>query len=78
MHEILLFTKPDCEKCQWVKERIPEGLDVKILDMNQGDAMAEAAYYELIGKNIPIMVLDGEVEEVAAKMVRKLEELAAE
>ena len=34
MVEIKLFTKNNCEKCVFVKERIPEGLNVQIINVH--------------------------------------------
>jgi deoxyxylulose-5-phosphate synthase len=72
MPEILLFTKPGCQKCDWVKERIPEGVKVNVINMETADGMAEAAYYELLSKNTPILVVDDEVFEGAIKIVEKI------
>jgi len=72
MPEILLFTKPGCQKCDWVKERIPEGVKVNVINMETADGMAEAAYYELLNKHTPILVVDDEVFEGAIKIVEKI------
>jgi deoxyxylulose-5-phosphate synthase len=72
MSEILLFTKPGCQKCDWVKERIPEGVKVNVINMETAAGMAEAAYYELLSKHTPILVVDDEVFEGAIKIVEKI------
>ena len=72
MSEILLFTKKGCQKCDWVKERIPEGLKVNVINMETADGMAEAAYYQLLNKHTPILVVDDEVFEGAIKIVEKI------
>lgn len=74
--EVLLFTKPECQKCDYVKEKIPEGLDVKIIDMTTVDGMASAAYYELLERNTPILVHNDEPVEGAIKIKNKMDEIA--
>ena len=77
MPDLILFTQPNCQKCDWVKERIPDGLDVKIMDLKSPEGMAEAAFYELIGKPTPILIVDEEeVVLGAAKIKKRLEEIA--
>ena len=46
-----LFTKPGCEKCEWVKEKMPEhALErVDFYDIMTADGLAELAYCELVG-----------------------------
>jgi len=79
MVEIKLFTKNNCEKCVFVKERIPEGLDVQIINVEESaDNLAEGAFYEVLDKGFPVLVVDDErVAEGAAPSVKKLKELAA-
>jgi len=72
MTEIILFTKPDCQKCDHVKERLPAGVDMEILDADSVDGMAEAAYYELLEEEFPVLVVD---EEVVTGAIRILERL---
>lgn len=76
MPEILLFTKPGCQKCDWIKERIPAGLSVNIINMETAEGMAEAAYYELLSKHTPILVVDDHVFEGAIKIMDKLRSVA--
>jgi deoxyxylulose-5-phosphate synthase len=76
MSEMLLFTKPGCQKCDWVKERIPEGVKVNVLNMESADGMAEAAFYELLNKHTPILVVDDEVFEGAIVIMNKLKALS--
>ncbi|MGD1060870.1 MAG: hypothetical protein ABR879_05385 [Methanomassiliicoccales archaeon] len=78
MPEVLLFTKPGCEKCEYVKERIPPKVDVTIYDMGSADGLAEGAFYELLHKNVPILVVEGEVVEGALNIVKKLNALRGE
>jgi len=76
MPEILLFTKPGCQKCDWIKERIPPGLQVNIMDMETAQGMAEAAYYEVLSKYTPILVVDEQVYEGAINIMDKLRSIS--
>lgn len=56
-----LFTKPGCEKCDWVKERMPEEAkeSVDAFDILTAEGLAELAYHELVGlaeKKLPILL----------------------
>ena len=79
MVEIKLFTKNNCEKCVFVKERIPEGLQVQIINVEESaDNLAEGAFYEVLDKGFPVLVVDDErVAEGAGPSVKILKELAA-
>ena len=74
--EVLLFTKPDCNKCDYVKEKIPKNLDIKIMDMTTPEEMAEAAFLDLLKKYTPILVVDGDVFEGAINIKNKMLSLA--
>jgi glutaredoxin len=76
MTEIILFTKPDCQKCEYVKSRLPEGIDMRTVNTNEAEGLAEAAYYELLNRNLPILVVDDEVFEGSIVILNKLKELA--
>jgi hypothetical protein len=76
MPEILLFTKPGCQKCDWIKERIPPSLKVSVINMETAEGMAEAAYYELLSKHTPILVVDDEVFEGAINIMDKLKSMS--
>jgi hypothetical protein len=73
--EVLLFTKPECEKCDYVKEKIPNNLNIKILDMTTPDGMAHAAFYELLERYTPILVVDDEIVEGALRIKKRMKEL---
>jgi len=75
--DVLLFTKPECEKCDYVKGKIPENLDIQIMDMTSTDGMAHAAYHEILEKYTPILVVGDEVVEGAIKIKNKMKEVAA-
>jgi hypothetical protein len=76
MPEILLFTKPGCQKCDYIKERMPSGLTVSIVDTSTSQGLAEAAYYELLGKHTPILVVDDQIIEGAINILARLNELS--
>ena len=76
MPEILLFTKPGCQKCDYIKERLPSGLKVAMVDTSTAEGLAEAAYYEILGKHTPILVVDDQVTEGAINILARLNELA--
>jgi deoxyxylulose-5-phosphate synthase len=76
MPEILLFTKPGCQKCDWIKERIPPGLKVDVINMETAEGMAEAAYFELLNKNTPILVVDDQVVEGAINIMDRLKAIS--
>jgi len=76
MTEIILFTKKDCQKCDHVKEKMPAGLKVMIMDAETIEGMAEAAYYEVLEKDMPVLVVDEEVVTGAIKIIGRLKELA--
>jgi hypothetical protein len=60
-----LFTKPGCEKCDWVKANLPAGVTVTAHDILTAEGLAELAFRELVGtaeKQLPILRLpDGRV-----------------
>ncbi|MDD1770691.1 MAG: hypothetical protein LUO79_06365 [Methanomassiliicoccales archaeon] len=78
MPEVLLFTKPGCEKCEYVKERVPPKVEMRIYDVTSADGMAEGAFYEILHKNVPILVVDGGVVEGALNIVKRLNALGDE
>ena len=73
-----LFTKPGCEKCDWVKANMPEGVTVATHDILTAAGLAELAFHELVStaeKQLPILRLrDGKIV-TGAIQIRK--ELAA-
>jgi glutaredoxin len=77
MAEIKLFTKDDCGKCEHVKERMPKGLDVQVINVDTVDGLAEGAFYEILEKGFPILVVDDEfVAEGAIPVLDKLNAIA--
>jgi hypothetical protein len=61
MADVVLFTKPECKNCDYVKGKIPSGLDLRILDITTKEGMAEYAYHELVETYTPVLVVDGEI-----------------
>ena len=76
MTDIILFTKPDCQKCDHVKERMPQGLAINIMDATTVDGMAEAAYFEILDSEFPVLVVDEEVVTGAIRILDRLKKLA--
>lgn len=77
---MILFTKPDCERCDWIKANC-DLADVSIQELAESpEALALLAYYEcvtLAQKSLPILVIDNgpfdgrvltEIGEIAAKL----------
>jgi hypothetical protein len=59
---MILFTKNNCEKCQWVKDNC-DLKNVKIYNLdNNSEALGALAYYECVTiaeKELPILVAFG-------------------
>jgi len=61
---MILFTKPDCAKCNWLKQHVDlKAHDVKVEELapDNKEALACLAWYELVAtaeKSLPILVLD--------------------
>ncbi|MFZ5585173.1 MAG: hypothetical protein ACOZHQ_04510 [Thermodesulfobacteriota bacterium] len=59
-----LFTKPGCEKCDYIKDRFDlqsMGVALEILGPDNPDALAHLAWHELVDvaeRELPILVLD--------------------
>ena len=69
----ILFTQPECQKCDWLKERLSSDSGVQILDITTTEGLASAAYYELIEKHTPILVTEDEtIIEGSVKIKREL------
>jgi len=76
MPEIKLFTKDNCQKCEHVKERMPKGLAMQIINADTIDGLAEAAFYEIVEKTFPVLVVNDEVVCGALQILEKLNSLA--
>jgi deoxyxylulose-5-phosphate synthase len=78
MPEIKLFTKDNCQKCEHVKEKMPKGLTMQIINADTVKGLAEAAYYEIVEKTFPVLVVDDEVfdSKTALQILEKLNSLA--
>ena len=77
MADIKLFTKDDCTKCDYVKERLPKGMNVEILNVDTVDGLAEGAYYGILDKGFPVLVLDDEyAAEGSINILEKIKEIS--
>ncbi|MCL2785902.1 MAG: hypothetical protein FWD81_01585 [Methanomassiliicoccaceae archaeon] len=76
MKELKLFTKNDCQKCDHVKERMPKGIKIEVINADTVDGLAEAAFYEIVEKTFPVLIADGEVIVGAIPILDKLESAA--
>jgi hypothetical protein len=74
-----LFTKPGCEKCDWVKGRMPGEAreSVDSFDIMTADGLAELAYHELVGiaeKQLPVLLTrEGKVVTGAIRINREIQ-----
>jgi glutaredoxin len=78
MKEIKLFTKDNCGKCEHVKERMPKGLKIQIINADTVDGLAEAAYYEIVEKTFPVLIVDGEAVCGALPILERLNSAAGQ
>ncbi len=59
-----LFTKPGCEKCDYIKDRFnlgEMGVALEVLGPDNAEALAHLAWHELVDvaeRELPILVLD--------------------
>ncbi len=71
---MILFTKPNCEKCNFVKRDLPAGMDVTTLDISTRDGLAELAFRGLVSvaeRELPILVTDDGAHVAGAIRVRQ-------
>jgi hypothetical protein len=75
-----LFTKPGCDKCDWVKANMPEGATVATHDILTSEGLAELAFHELVStaeKQLPILRLrDGSVVTGAVQIRNRIAQSA--
>jgi glutaredoxin len=76
MPELKLFTKNDCGKCDYVKERMPKNLKVQIINADTVDGLAEAAYYEIVEKTFPVLIVDDEAVCGSLPILEKMNSIA--
>ncbi|MBN1295634.1 hypothetical protein JXA80_02570 [bacterium] len=63
---MILFTKIDCGKCDYVKNHfdlVSLGVQIDELSETNADALADLAFYELVDtaeKQLPILITDDE------------------
>lgn len=63
MSKLILITKKDCKKCEWIKDRIDrEELPVEIMDAESTNGIAHLTYHELYNTgeviNMPVLIID--------------------
>jgi glutaredoxin len=73
MTEIMLFSKPGCKDCDYVKAHIPDGVKVTCLDTSTAIGLAEAAFYEV--RTVPALVVDDRMILGTVNIMNKLKEL---
>jgi hypothetical protein len=76
MTEIILFTKNGCGKCEHVKSKMPKDLKLRIVNADEIDGLAEAAYHEITEMVFPVLVVDGDVVEGAIPILDRMKALA--
>ncbi len=77
MADLKLFTKDDCSKCDYVKERLPKDVDVGIFNVDTVDGLAEGAFYGILDKGFPVLVSDDEyVAEGSIAILDKIKEIS--
>lgn len=55
----VLFTKKNCEKCDYVKENLPSGLEIEIQDIGTAEGLAKLAWFSQVSTAetaLPILV----------------------
>lgn len=73
-----LFTKPGCEKCDWVKGQMTEAdrNSVDAFDIMTAEGLAELAYHELVAiaeKQLPILLTkEGRIVTGAIRISREI------
>ena len=79
-----LFTKENCGKCDYVKDHVDlekAGVKVEVLSSDNYEALADLAWYELVGvaeTTMPILILDDETPMTGAVRIKKyLQDIAA-
>ena len=53
---LILITKQNCQKCDWVKSKIPDDADLRLLDAKSVDGMAILAYFEALSLKVPLLI----------------------
>ena len=75
----ILYTKQDCQKCEYVKERIFPGV-VEIRDITDAQAhrkeLIRNGLIEIVQKTMPVLLIDGEIVTSAAHIVSRINEIA--
>jgi len=70
----ILLTKPNCDKCDYVKARMPK-IDLEIVDLTTPRGMALDVRYDLKGNKMPIVIHEDTPHYGAISALKKLREL---
>ena len=71
----ILLTKPGCDKCDYVKGRMPQA-DVDLIDLTSPRGMALDVRYDLKGNQMPILIHENEPHFGAINVLKKLKQIA--
>lgn len=74
MTKPILLTKPGCDKCDYVKQKMPE-LDIELVDLTSPKGMALDVRFDLKGNTMPILIHEGTPNFGAISVLRKLKEI---
>lgn len=81
MSVMTLFTKPDCPKCEKLKELSKTGYVVlpRTVDATTVDGMAEGAYHEILKADFPVLITgDGRSVSGVVAIMRELRQEASQ
>ena len=53
----ILVTKKDCQKCDWLKKKIPPNNGIDFIDAETPEGMALLAYHEIFNEDTQIPLL---------------------
>ncbi|MFH1786520.1 MAG: hypothetical protein ABH829_02670 [archaeon] len=69
----VLLTQDGCDKCDYVKQFIPPGAEIQVMDAKTPEGMAEVAFHKLMGSHTPVLIIeDREVVQGALQIKKKL------
>jgi len=73
----ILLIKDNCERCDWVKKHIPDGLNIRFIDAKSVDGMSYLAYYEKYDEKttFPVFITGEEAIEGTIEIRKKMQEI---
>jgi len=71
----ILLTKDDCDKCDYVKERMPQ-IEVDIINLKTPRGIALDVRYSLKGNQMPILIHEDTPYFGAIDVLKKLREIS--